>query len=327
MPKVAIIFTGGTISMKIDNKMGAAVPALKGQDILKGVSNAEDLTDVEVYNFGMFPGPHMTPNLMLKLYKIIYKYTQQKDITGVIVTHGTDSLEETASFLDGIYDGPKPIVIIGAMKNSSEMAYDGHHNLHDALRVAINKKSCGKGVVLVMANEIHAARDVTKTHTNKLNTFKSPGLGPIGLVDTDKILYYRNISRLPVVKPQAITAKVSLIKSGVGMTGDLIDFCISKKYHGIVIEAMGRGNLPPKMAEAAIRAISQGIVVIICSRCFEGRVLDSYGYEGAAWHLKQAGAIFANKFNGQKARIRAILALSAGLNRDAIESLFLADED
>lgn len=326
MPKIAIIFTGGTISMKIDTDLGAAVPALQGQDIISGVTGLDQIAEVVVHNFGMYPGPHMTPEIMLKLYKIIYSYTQQEDITGVIVTHGTDSLEETAWFIDSVYGGHKPVVFVGAMKTSSEMGFDGPANLYNAMRVAVELRSHGKGVLLVMASEIHAARDVTKTHTHRLDTFKSPGLGPVGLVDQDKIVYYRSMKRLPVVKPQSITAKVALIKATVGMTGDLIRYCQKNNYHGLVLEAMGRGNLPPKMAEAAVEALAQGMIVILCSRCPEGRVLDCYGYEGAARQLREAGAILAGNLNGQKSRIRAILALSASLDRDAIETLFRADE-
>lgn len=326
MPKTAIIFTGGTISMKIDRGMGAAVPALRGQDILGGVQGVDDITDVIIHNFGMYPGPHMTPKRMLELYRVILEYAQRDDVSGVVVTHGTDSMEETAWFIDCVYGGLKPVVFVGAMKNNSEMGYDGTANLYNAIRVAVDSRSRGYGVLVVMADEIHAARDVTKMHTDRLDTFRSPELGAVGVVDKDRVIYYRILRRLPVVKPQSISAKVALIKSATGMDGDFIRFCINRGYNGIVIEGMGRGNIPPAMADDVVVAIKKGIVVVLCSRCTEGRVLDSYGYLGGAYQLKQAGVILGGKFNGQKARIRVIAALSAGLDRESIRTLFLADE-
>lgn len=322
MSKVVIIFTGGTISMHVDPTTGAAVPALTGDDILAQVPGISRVAEVEVDNFGMYPGPHMTFELMGKLFASITQHLGRPDVAGVVVTHGTDSLEETAYFCDCLYDGQKPIVFTGAMKNSSQLGWDGPANLFDAVRTAADPAARGLGVLVVLAREIHAAQDVTKTHTHYLDTFKSLDTGPVGLLDKDTIIYIRTLRRQAPLKLGSNSVKVALLKAAADMDGELVDYCVRSGYRGIVVEGMGRGNIPPRMADALITAVQQGVIAVLCSRCHSGRVLDTYGYPGAAKPLTQAGVILGGSLNGQKARIKLMLGLSAGLSWQEIACLF-----
>ena len=248
--------------------------------------------------------------MMMELSKLVKVTIMREDITGVIITHGTDTLEETAYLLDLTVDSQKPIAVVGAMRNSSELGYDGSSNLSAAICTVISKNAKNKGVLVVMNNEVNAASEVTKTNTLSLDTFKSPEFGPLGIVDNDEVLFYRDIISKKHIETEKIEPKVALIKCVPGMDSDIFDFYINKNYKGIVIEALGRGNIPPNMVSGVKKAISKGIPVVMVSRCPTGRVLDTYGYEGGGKHLRNLGVIFGKNLPGQKARIKLMLILS-----------------
>lgn len=323
--KVAVIFTGGTISMKVDPRINAAIPALSSEEIMAMVTNIEKFTEIEIINYGEYPGPHMTPEMMLELSKLVQKTVERDDINGVVITHGTDTLEETAYLLDLTIKSEKPVVVVGAMRNSSELGYDGPSNLSAAICTAISKNAMNKGVLVVMNNEVNAASQVTKTNTLSLDTFKSPEFGPLGIVDNDEVIFYRDIVKHDHIETDTIESKVALIKCAAGMNSDLIDYCINAGYKGIVIEAMGRGNVPPEMVDGIKRSIDKNIPVVIVSRCPTGRVLDSYGYPGGGKNLRNIGAIFGDNLPGQKARIKLMLILSITNDINTIRELFEKD--
>ncbi|WP_352418405.1 asparaginase [Proteiniborus sp.] len=323
--KVAVIFTGGTISMKVDPRLNAAIPALSSEEIMGMVTNIERFTEIETINYGEYPGPHITPQMMLELSKLVKKNIERDDITGVVVTHGTDTLEETAYLLDLTIKSKKPIVVVGAMRNFSELGYDGPSNLSAAICTAISKEAVDKGVLVVMNNEVNAASHVTKTNTLSLDTFKSPEFGPLGIVDNDEVIFYRDIVNHHHIETENIESKVALIKCAAGMDSDLIDYCIDSGYKGIVIEALGRGNVPIGMFEGIKRSLYKNIPVVIVSRCPTGRVLDTYGYPGGGKNLRNIGAIFGDNLPGQKARIKLMLILSITNDIDTIRKIFEKD--
>ncbi|NLY77968.1 MAG: asparaginase [Tissierellia bacterium] len=320
--KVAIIFTGGTISMKIDPRIHAAIPALTSEEIMAMVTNIEKFAEFEIINFSNLPSPHIGPKLMMELAKLVKKTINRQDITGVIVTHGTDTLEETAYLIDLTVKSEKPIIVVGAMRNSSELGYDGSSNLSAAVCTAISPNARNKGVLVVMNNEVNAASEVTKTNTLSLDTFKSPEFGPLGIVDNDEVIFYRDILKRKHIDTNEIEEKVGLIKCVPGMESDILHFYINSGYKGIVIEALGRGNVPPAMVEGIKRAIDNNIPVVLVSRCPTGRVLDTYGYEGGGKHLKDLGVILGGSLPGQKARIKLMLVLSISKDLNVIRTYF-----
>lgn len=322
MKKVCVIFNGGTISMKIDPNVNAAVPTLSGKEILGMVSGIENYAAVETYNFSSLPSPHMTPELMLELSNKVKEELKKDDIVGVVVTHGTDSLEETAYFLDLTINSEKPVVFTGSMKNSSEAGYDGPSNLQNAISIAISDEARNKGVLVCLDNDIHAASEVTKSHTTHLHTFKTVDFGALGIVSENKPVFYREKTRKQYIETNNIETKVDLIKAVTGMDGKLIDFCVEQGDKGLVIEGMGSGNIPPKMAESVKKAIDKGVAVVLVSRCFEGRVTEAYGYPGGGKMLRNMGVIFGDNLPGQKARIKLIVALGKTNNVNEIRDLF-----
>lgn len=323
--KVLIIFTGGTIAMKIDTNIGAAIPALNEDELFSMVKSINNLVELESFNFSNLPSPHITPNTMMDLASLVKDNIERDDITSIVVTHGTDTLEETAFLLDLCVDNPKPIVITGAMRNFSELGYDGSSNLSAAICTAISPESRNKGVLVVMNNEVNSATEVTKTNTLSLNTFQSTEFGPLGIVDNDEVIYYRDIIAKQHINTDVIESKVALVKSVPGMESDILDFYVDSGYKGIVIESLGRGNLPPAMVAGIKRAIKNKIPVVMVSRCNTGRVLDTYGYEGGGRHLRNLGVIFGGNLPGQKIRIKLMLALGLSDDNKEIRSILERD--
>ncbi len=323
--KIAIIFTGGTISMKVDPRIAAAIPSMSSEEIMSMLINVDELAEIETINFSQLPSPHLMPKDLINLRKIIMDLLEREDIAGVVVTHGTDSLEETAYYLDLSINDSKPIVITAAMRNASELGYDGPANLAAAILVASSESSRDKGVLIVLNNEVNTARETTKTHTMSLDTFKSIEFGPLGIVDNNEVLYYRNVQKHQHIITDKLETEIHLIKTVLGIDDKLINYLIEENAKGFVIEAMGRGNVPPKMVKGIIKAIKLNIPVVIVSRCPAGRVLDTYGYDGGGQQLRIAGAIMGSNLNGQKARIKLMLARALTAEIAMIKNLFEAD--
>ncbi|MDO5095871.1 MAG: asparaginase [Peptostreptococcaceae bacterium] len=320
-PKIAIIFTGGTISMSVDEEIGAAIPSLNGQDIISMVTNIDKLADIEIIEYSEIPGPHISFEMLFDIRKIILELSEREDISGIIITHGTDTLEESAYFWDLTLNIRKPVVVVGAMRNSSELGYDGPANLAAAVCTAISPKAVDKGVLVVLNNEVNTALEVTKTNTLSLNTFQSR-YGPIGIIDTNDFIVHRNITERDFIDTDDVEKNVFLIKSCIDMNPEIIDFYLNQGAKGIVIEAMGRGNLPPAFIPHIQKAVSNRVAVVIVSRCPSGRVMSSYGYEGGGKMLHDLGVIFGGELSGQKARIKLMLALHKSKDDNYIRSLF-----
>jgi L-asparaginase len=322
LKKVAVVFNGGTISMKVDPRIQAAVPTLSGEEIMAMVTGIEGFAQIEAFNFSNIPGPHVTPELMLELSKYIQNIVNREDITGVVVTHGTDTLEETAYFLDLTLNTNKPVVFTGAMRNSSELGYDGPANLAASICAAVSDESIGKGVLVCLNDELYYASEVTKVNTMSLSAFRSPDLGHIGIVDSNETIFYRESIKRQHFDIDKVESRVDLIKCAVGMDSKIIDFCLSQDTKGLVIEGTGRGNIPPMMVDGVKRAIEKGVPVIIVSRCLEGRVRESYGYPGGGKDLRNLGVIFGDNLPGQKARIKLMVSLSKTRDIDEIRNIF-----
>ena len=322
MKKIAIIFNGGTISMKIDEKIKAAVPSLSAEEIMSMIPGVEEYAEIEAYTFSGMPSPHMTLETMLKLSEFTTELVEREDIDGVVITHGTDTLEETAYLLDLTVKTKKPVVVTGAMRSGSELGYDGPFNLATSICTAISDEAVGRGVLVCFNGELNSASEVTKANSMALNAFRTPNFGPIGIVDNDNVIFYRDANYSEKYDVSEIKKQVALIKCVVDMDSSYIDYLIEKGCGGIVIEALGRGNVPPKMVDGIKKATELNIPVVVVSRCFEGRVFESYGYEGGGKQLKDLGVIFGDTLPGQKARIKLILAINSGMNIHEIARAF-----
>ncbi len=322
MKNITIVFTGGTFSMKIDEKTGGAVPHFLGEQLLAKIPEAKNLANINIVNFGNFPGPHMTPERMFALSKEVSNLLKSDDVDGVIVTHGTDTLEETAYLLDLTLNNSKPVVVIGAMKTSSEPDWDGPRNLLDAIHICNNDNSKNMGVLVCLNGEINAASEVTKTHTEDVETFHSLDFGALGFVDRGNVIFNRMPRKLEHIPTNKIVDNVDLIKVYAGMDDKFFKFSADSGAEGIVFEAMGVGNIPPKAFEGVVYARKKGIPMVLTSRCPAGETLDIYGYPGAGKWLKEEGVIFSEFLNGQKARIKLMLCLGITKDNDELQKYF-----
>ncbi|MGL5577108.1 MAG: asparaginase [Sarcina sp.] len=322
MKKIAVVFNGGTISMQVDENIQAAVPTLTGAQIMAKVTGIERYANIEEHNFSSLPSPHVSVDLMLELSKEIQDLAQREDIDGIVVTHGTDTLEETSYLVDLTTKTDKPIVFTGAMRSSSELGYDGPANLAASICTAASEEARGRGVLICFNGELNSAKEVTKANSMALNAFRTPNFGPIGIVDNNRVIFYREVEDNEYIKVNKIREKVAIIKCAASTESDFIDFAIERGYKGLIIDGLGRGNVPPAMVGGIERAIKANIPVILTSRCFEGRVFGSYGYEGGGMQLKNSGVIFGESMPSQKARIKLLLMLSAEKSLEEIEKSF-----
>lgn len=315
-----LIATGGTISMRVDADAGGAVPRLSGSQILETVPGIERVAEVEVHEFGRFPGPHMTVERMWELRAAVL-HAARGGAAGVVVTHGTDTLEETAYLLDRSLPVGTPVVLTGAMRNASELGWDGPANLLAAAQVAASPEARGRGAMVVMDERIVQGAEVVKTHTEEAGTFRSPNWGPLGIVDKGRVLFYRESRRKPTLAPEAPAGPVDVIKMVAGADDRLVSASLDTGARGAVIEALGRGNVPPAVLPGIRRWIDAGRPVVVTSRSSRGRVLDTYAYAGGGHELREMGVIFADHLTGQQARLELMLALGDGGNGDDVDQV------
>lgn len=320
---IKVVFTGGTISMnKLSNGQGVGISSSQmpfEKDLKKMFPNLNLTFDT----FSMVPSPFLEIEDLFSLTKRIELYANDNLIDAVVISHGTDTLEESSFMADLYLQTNKPVIFTGSMRNYSEVSYDGLGNLMSSILVASSDESKGQGVLIVFNDEINAASETTKTHTLSLNTFKSLEFGPLGIIDDQHVIYYRkkaNIIRH--IRPESINDKVEIVKISAGSSSLIVNLLIDSRFEGIVIEALGRGNVPPKVVPGIERALALGIPVVLTSRSPMGRVLGTYAYEGGGAALEKLGVIFAPNLNSQKARIKLIMLLGSNINEKDMVKYF-----
>ncbi|HDK3100823.1 TPA: asparaginase [Staphylococcus aureus] len=320
MKHLLVIHTGGTISMSQDQSNKVVTndinPISMHQDVINQYAQIDELNPFNV------PSPHMTIQHVKQLKDIILEAVTNKYYDGFVITHGTDTLEETAFLLDLILGIEQPVVITGAMRSSNGIGSDGLYNYISAIRVASDEKARHKGVMVVFNDEIHTARNVTKTHTSNTNTFQSPNHGPLGVLTKDRVQFHHMPYRQQALENVNDKLNVPLVKAYMGMPGDIFSFYSREGIDGMVIEALGQGNIPPSALEGIQQLVSLNIPIVLVSRSFNGIVSPTYAYDGGGYQLAQQGFIFSNGLNGPKARLKLLVALSNNLDKAEIKSYF-----
>lgn len=315
---IGVLFTGGTISMKLD-QTGAARPAMGADEILAQVPALHSIADIDSEDFSRLPGGHVTPEAMWRLARRAAAWLERPDIDGLVITHGTDTIEETAYLLDLVLTSAKPVVLVGTMRTISDPSWDGPGNLMAAARVAASPAARGHGVLVVMDEQILPAREVRKVHTESSGSFATPEFGPLGVVDAGAVIFKRSPLTRPAwqqpgaepgLRVTSLETRVELVQAYTGMSDRVVRCASDGDTRGLAIVAFGRGNVPPAVVPALADAIGGGILVTISSRCIAGRVRPRYGYEGGGRHLMQIGAVLAGDLSGAKARLLQMVALS-----------------
>lgn len=321
MKRILVIHTGGTISMSEDKDTGkvetnAEHPMHRHQAFIQSLG---DITEINPFQV---PSPHMNNQYIIQLKDIITESIDKDEYDAFVITHGTDTLEETAYLLDLTIDTELPIILTGAMRSSNEIGSDGLYNYVSALKVASTDDAQNKGVMVVFNDEIHTAKNVTKTHTSNTSTFQSPNYGPIGSVTKTHVIFHHQpfpYKKYPNINPNI---KIGIVKAHMDLSSDLLDFFVEKQYDGLIIEALGQGNMPPTALQGIQNLLDADIPVVMVSRSFNGIVGGIYAYEGGGYQLQQMGIILSNGLNGQKARLKLLVGLSNHLSKENLVEYF-----
>jgi L-asparaginase len=320
---VAALFTGGTISMRIDVAAGGAVPSLAADEILAAARGIEHVAEVRPEQWGRYPGPHMTVERQWALRNRVVELLADPTIHGIVIAHGTDTLEETAYLIARSVPPTKPVVFTGAMRSASDLGWDGPANLLDAVCVAAAPESDGLGTVVVMGGRVFSGLEDAKTHTDSLDAFESPGGGPLGVIDEGRVIVRRRLTDTnPILTPNAPAEPVDIVTAWAGCDARLLDASRESGARGIVVAAMGRGNVPPAMVPGIERWIAADRPLVIASRTGQGRVGQTYAYPGGGRRLHELGAVFAGARRPHQARIDLMLGLGAALSAQALRGLF-----
>jgi len=306
--------------MSEDQKTGKVAPT-ETNPIGVGGNIFSYIADLYVEDLYHLASPQITEREMLGIKNRIEEAVKE-GYDGVVVTHGTDTLEETAYYLELTLDIKIPVVVTGAMRSSNEIGADGLANLRSSLVVSTDDESRDKGVLVVMNDEVHTATYVTKTHTTNVATFQTPTFGPIGLVSKNNVIYFQKLIKEEHYEVNTTEKKVYLLKAYAGMDEKLINAVCDLGADGLVIEALGAGNLPPQTVSAVRNCIKKSIPVVFVSRAFNGVTQDVYDYEGGGKRFQQDGVIFTTGLSGQKARIKLMILLEAGIPFDRLRELF-----
>lgn len=317
MPRIAVVFTGGTIAMR--QAGGGNVPTLRGDDLLASVPGLEAVADVEPIDWGLVPASHLTFDQVLDIGRVLAEQLARPGIDGAVVVQGTDVIEETAFAWDLLPMGDKPVVVVGAMRSASQEAYDGPENLRNAVTAAADPRLRGQGVVVAMAGQLHGADDVRKTHTHAHATFASPNLGPLGSVGTGTLSLRRRRVRSILPKlPEAAATPVPVLSVVLDSEPRLA----AQRPAGLVVAAAGGGNTPPSYLELARPLLEAGVPVVLTTRCPSGSPQPGYGFAGGSTTWWEAGAVFSGTLDALKSRILVALGMGAGLGPEELAAVF-----
>ncbi len=309
-PKVEVISLGGTIAMQPDGVAAGAVPALDADNLIAAVPALHDVAEIGAQSLRNLPSASLTFEDMDALAGAI-RAAVKEGADGVVVTQGTDTIEETAFWLDLVLDIDAPVIITGAMRNPAQAGADGPANLLAAVQVAASELACGLGVLVVFNDEIHAARFVKKTHSSSTATFRSAPLGPLGWLSEDQVRILLKPRRLPALQSSRVPAaiRVPIIKLGMGDDDTLIRSALAAGVDGIVLEALGGGHVPALLVKPLEKA-ARKIPVILTSRTGQGEALShTYGFAGSETDLLSRGLICGGRLDGCRARILLVQIL------------------
>jgi L-asparaginase len=320
--KVVLISTGGTIASRFDAQSGRTVASARGEDLLAQVPELASLCDLEIDDFATVSSFDISVGFAFGLARRINQQLARPEVAGVVVTHGTDTMEESCYLADLLLESDKPAVFTGAQRAHDDPLPDGPRNLLAAVRTAVTPEAAGLGALICFADQIHAGRDVTKVSASALAAFQSYDKGALGEVDGARVIVHRRPARRRTFRlAQMPGPQVPLFRLSLGVDVRLIGLALDLGLDGLVIEAFGRGNGPAALVPVVERAAGSGLPVVITSRCPMGRVEPIYG-KGGGKDLLDAGAIFAGDLKGPKARLLLMVLLATPGTQGRIREIF-----
>jgi L-asparaginase len=311
---IHLLFTGGTISMRRDEVAGGNVPAHAGEALVEFTKGLARISPYRIENWSMLPACHLGPDRLWALRERVREIAESGEVRGIVIAHGTDTLEETAYLLDRTLPRNVPVAITGAMRTSSDEGWDGPRNLVDAATVAGAPESRGWGVMVVFHGKVLAGRTAVKTETTDLDAFETPHALPLGRVGQGSVEYLvrQNVAgKFTQLRPSALSARIALVPMVVGDDGRMVDLAFPD-HDGLVVVAFGSGNVPPGAVAAIGRWIAGGKPVVLASRCPKGVVSPIYAFDGGGARLMGMGVIPAGPRTASQARMELMISVSAG---------------
>lgn len=321
-PVVCVIGTGGTIASKYDASIGGHKSAASAQDLVSAMPEIADVADIRVVEHSNINSALMDTATAFALRKTVENALSDDRVAGAVVTHGTATLEETAYLLDLTVKSEKPIVVTGAQRNFDERDADGPRNLLYAVLIASKPEARGRGVLVAIGGEIHAARDATKVNSERVTCFASRDGGPVGMVTKHAVAFISAPERRVHLPVERIEENVQLVRMTQGANDLLLRACIRERVAGIVVEATAGGNVNEPFYNAIRDALESGIPVVITTRLASGAPHAGKAYRGSFQSLAKEGAIGAGYLSGIKARILLMVALGHTRDRAALADLF-----
>jgi L-asparaginase len=313
LPRVAVVATGGTIAETPNPVTGGLEPSLSGEQLVAAVPGLERLAWLESVEFSRLDSSQMTPEHWTRLSRTVQALCDRGDVHGVVVVHGTDTMEQSAFFLDLTLDTDKPVVFVGAQRGAASEDPDGPANLRNAVLQAASPKSSGLGVTVTMNQYINAARNVRKTHTDNVMCFTSGEAGFLGAVSPNRLTVYQRPVRLGRFALPDRLPDVALLATFAGDDGRFVRCAVESGVHGLVMAAFGLGNVPAGVCAALEEAVERGVTVVIASSTAGGPTYPLYGGPGGGRELARMGALFCGpNLTPPKARILLMLALGTG---------------
>jgi L-asparaginase len=317
---IHLLFTGGTISMHRDQTAGGNVPAHRGDALVELTPGLDRISPFRIENWAMVPACHLGPDRLWALRDRVHQIARSGEVRGIVIAHGTDTLEETAYLLDRTLDPSVPVAITGAMRTSSDDGWDGPRNLLDAAAVAAASQSRGRGIMVVFHGKIIRGRAAVKVDTTELDAFGSPHAALLGQVHSGSVRYLRDKDtdeapgpgELARLRSEAPTARIAVVPMVVGDAGEMLDLA-RPNHDGVVVVAFGSGNVPPGAVPAISRWIREGKPVVLASRCLNGVVSPVYAFDGGGAPLVAMGAIPAGPRAVSQARMELMITVSAGV--------------
>lgn len=310
LPTVVIVTTGGTIAEKTDPKTGGAVPAVSGKDLIEAVPGLARVANIEVINLCNIDSSQMTPEIWAKLSRTVDGRLADPKVKGAVVTHGTDTMAEGAYFLELTLNSGKPVAFVGAMRDASDVSPDGPANILNAVTQVCSEEARDWGVTVTLNEYINSAKNVVKTNSTNVQTFDSGEKGYLGYIAMGKVIRYNDAparQKLPI--PEKLP-DVAFLSTFAGDDGSFVRFAADHGAKGIVIGAVGAGNVNAKVYEAVKYAMSKGIVIVITTRVYHSGVWPMYGDQGGGETLERNGAILGGDLTGPKARLLLMLAIA-----------------
>ncbi len=314
MRKVVLVSTGGTIASRRDPASGSVAATASGDELMELLHDPLSGIAVDVDEFCNVGSFNIDLDLAFRLARRIEEHLVRRGVSGVVVTHGTDTMEESAFLADLVIASDKPSVFTGAQRNADERDTDGPRNLAEAIRLAASGLR-GLGAMILFDQEFHAARDATKIHSYRTDTFTSMEHGKLGEIDGDRIVLHRRPALRATIRTERVESSVDLVKLVMGSDARFIRCALQSGAKGLVLEAFGRGNGTLAVLAGVRDAIAAGTPVAVASRCPQGRVKPIYG-NGGGGDLAKAGAIFTGDLAGVKARVLLSVLLGAGMSRE-----------